>query len=254
VLTSQDPLRITLYPFGWLAEARPMDDNATRFDGLMDNPSPELGVPTPMNPDDYAPPLTCEELLERLSGRPCPAGLDQLLRADPGCRVRDAVANWVYGDQKWKETLFRVARRGLGSNREDDVESVVADAVIDVIQIVSSGGVHTSLKALLRQMVAHRAISWGRPRKNRPLQSLPAQMDFPSYHRDVEYDRERLLQAIERLPPSFREVIDYHYLRELTVEQIASELQVSVGTVKSRLHRSRRDLREMLGGSPDAGL
>jgi RNA polymerase sigma factor (sigma-70 family) len=56
----------------------------------------------------------------------------------------------------------------------------------------------------------------------------------------------RLDQAIEQLPPRFREVIVLRELEELSYEQMAQTLEVPVGTVMSRLARARALLREML--------
>jgi len=56
----------------------------------------------------------------------------------------------------------------------------------------------------------------------------------------------RLDQAIERLPPRFREVIVLRELEELSYEQIAQTMEVPVGTIMSRLSRARAMLRELL--------
>ena len=44
------------------------------------------------------------------------------------------------------------------------------------------------------------------------------------------------------LPRSYRQVIVLHHLLELPVEQVARELGIPTGTVKSRLSRGRRAL------------
>lgn len=45
--------------------------------------------------------------------------------------------------------------------------------------------------------------------------------------------------ALRELPPIYRQALLLHYYRDLSVEQIATELSVPVGTIKSRLHRGR---------------
>jgi RNA polymerase sigma-70 factor (ECF subfamily) len=52
--------------------------------------------------------------------------------------------------------------------------------------------------------------------------------------------------AIDRLSPEERQVIEATHYRGLTHQQVASELGVPVGTVKSRSHRAHRRLAEML--------
>jgi RNA polymerase sigma factor (sigma-70 family) len=56
----------------------------------------------------------------------------------------------------------------------------------------------------------------------------------------------RLDQAIDQLPPRFREVIVLRELEELSYEQIAQTVEVPVGTVMSRLSRARALLRATL--------
>ena len=52
--------------------------------------------------------------------------------------------------------------------------------------------------------------------------------------------------ALRTLPIRHRQVVVLHYLLGLSVEEIARELVVPVGTVKSQLHRARRALARQL--------
>lgn len=56
----------------------------------------------------------------------------------------------------------------------------------------------------------------------------------------------RLRRAIAGLPSSHREILGLHYGASLGVAGIASMLGVPVGTVKSRLHAARNELRTSL--------
>jgi RNA polymerase sigma-70 factor (ECF subfamily) len=57
-------------------------------------------------------------------------------------------------------------------------------------------------------------------------------------------DRQLLHQALEELPPVFREVLVLSELEELTYKEIADVLGVPIGTAMSRLARARHRLRE----------
>lgn len=59
-------------------------------------------------------------------------------------------------------------------------------------------------------------------------------------------DAERLNQAIENLPPIFREVIVLREMEEMSYEQIAAIMALPMGTVMSRLARARGMLRKTL--------
>jgi RNA polymerase sigma-70 factor (ECF subfamily) len=55
-----------------------------------------------------------------------------------------------------------------------------------------------------------------------------------------------LLDAINALPEDYRDVITLHHLEDRRVDEIAEELQIPAGTVKSRLSRARRALHRRL--------
>ena len=54
--------------------------------------------------------------------------------------------------------------------------------------------------------------------------------------------------AISRLPPDQAATIALFYLDDLTVTEVATALDVPMGTVKTRLMHARRKLRALLEG------
>jgi RNA polymerase sigma factor (sigma-70 family) len=54
--------------------------------------------------------------------------------------------------------------------------------------------------------------------------------------------------AVHRLDPGTRDLIHLRYTADLAVDEIAAVLNVPAGTVKSRLHAARAELRAMLQG------
>jgi RNA polymerase sigma-70 factor (ECF subfamily) len=61
--------------------------------------------------------------------------------------------------------------------------------------------------------------------------------------------RPQLASAIARLSPGDRDVLLLFAWADLSYEQIAVALGIPVGTVRSRLSRARRKMREALGGA-----
>ncbi len=59
---------------------------------------------------------------------------------------------------------------------------------------------------------------------------------------------EEILQALERIPKQFREVVLLTDVEEFSYKEVAELLQTPIGTVLSRLHRGRRLLRRQLTG------
>lgn len=67
-------------------------------------------------------------------------------------------------------------------------------------------------------------------------------------------DHALLVAALRQITADQREAIVLHHLCERSVEQVAAETGVAVGTVKARLHRGRAALAAALGtlDTPDA--
>ncbi len=56
----------------------------------------------------------------------------------------------------------------------------------------------------------------------------------------------RLEAAVRRLPPNHREVIQLFHVEQMSYKEIASAMEVPIGTVMTWLHRARARLREAL--------
>jgi RNA polymerase sigma-70 factor, ECF subfamily len=76
---------------------------------------------------------------------------------------------------------------------------------------------------------------------------LGAEVDTPD---DVTVTQEfvdRIALGMEKLSPKHREILILRNVKNLSYEEIADILQLSVGTVKSRIARARESLRSKLG-------
>ena len=73
--------------------------------------------------------------------------------------------------------------------------------------------------------------------RHRPPAHIPA----------ISSDRVDLHRAMSQLPSRHREVLVLHYVAELPLEEVAGQLRLPLGTVKSRLNRARKALAERLG-------
>ena len=55
-----------------------------------------------------------------------------------------------------------------------------------------------------------------------------------------------LITFIEELPPSYREVAEMRFIRDYAYEDIAEDLSIPLGTVKTRINRARKMLFNMV--------
>jgi RNA polymerase sigma-70 factor (ECF subfamily) len=93
-----------------------------------------------------------------------------------------------------------------------------------------------------------------RKKKRRPIAPLPDEVDrwdlAKSESADEVYDRitlgDDIQKALLELPMEFREAVVLCDVIGLSYEEIAQAAAVPIGTVRSRIHRGRKMLREQL--------
>jgi RNA polymerase sigma-70 factor (sigma-E family) len=84
-------------------------------------------------------------------------------------------------------------------------------------------------------------------RERRELTAAGQPATVPALLDDTVADRDRLVQALRRLPYGQRAVIVLRYWHQLSEQETAQVLGNSVGTVKSQTSRALARLREELG-------
>ena len=61
-----------------------------------------------------------------------------------------------------------------------------------------------------------------------------------------------LRQIVDQLKPKYRALVKLRYFKEMTYDEIATTLEIPIGTVKAQLHRSREQLFKIMSGIKDA--
>jgi RNA polymerase sigma factor (sigma-70 family) len=147
---------------------------------------------------------------------------------------------------RWHEPLWRYLRR---LSRTDDMASDLAqDTWLRVLRGIASLRDPARLRPWLFGIARHVAMDRLRAQYAAPAPSDFAIEDAAAPEPDVNLEAEfaTLDASIDELPVIEREIVTLFYLRELSLEQIAMLVDVPVGTVKSRLFRARRILRDQL--------
>jgi len=74
---------------------------------------------------------------------------------------------------------------------------------------------------------------------------MHAMLADPAERLMERFDGELVESALDRLPEEYRAVAILYFINDLSYDDIATSLEIPIGTVRSRLHRARR----MLQGS-----
>jgi RNA polymerase sigma-70 factor (ECF subfamily) len=138
----------------------------------------------------------------------------------------------------------------------DAVEDVVHEAFVKAWYRIGSFKGDSGLYTWLYRVAINAAKDHGKRRRRRPAlaledigptgQALPSPGEPGLETLERREARRRVRVAIASLPPKFRAVIVLREIEGLRYEEIASILDISQGTVESRLFRARRRLRERL--------
>jgi RNA polymerase sigma-70 factor (ECF subfamily) len=156
------------------------------------------------------------------------------------------VSDWDAIVRNHGPMVFGTAWRILGhaADTEDVVQEVFLEAhrLQDGVAVRNWGG-------LLRRLATFRALDRLRQRKHTcPLDhELPVGPDDEPEAAAIGRElAERLRQAVAQLPEREGTVFCLRYFDELTYQQIASSLDITVGAVGQALHKARTKLETMV--------
>ena len=187
--------------------------------------------------------------------------LDQLLvdRFKNG----DATAFDEMVERYW-DRIFSMVNQLLRNSQ--DAEEVTQDAFIrahkGLVNFRGESAFSTWLYQIATNLARNRYWYWWRRKRDKSVsfdapmgpdndttlaEMIPAEVETPD---DITVTREfvtRIGKGMERLGAKHREILILRNIKNLSYEEIAAILGISVGTVKSRIARARESLRSKLG-------
>ena len=107
----------------------------------------------------------------------------------------------------------------------------------------------------LYRLTTNAAIDWlRREKRHRGMDDvteleLPDDGPSPQDQAEQAEAQQAVRRALSRLSEEHRQVLLLRYMQELDYAEIAAALEISEGTVKSRISRAKMRLRELLDGS-----
>jgi RNA polymerase sigma-70 factor (ECF subfamily) len=156
--------------------------------------------------------------------------------------------------------MLAVARRFMGS--EDDAREAVQEAFVSAFKAMDRFEGDSRLSTWLHRIVVNACLMKLRTRRRKPEESIDdllprfaesGHLDVPGAGWEgadtlIERGETRILvrEAIERLPDAYRTVLLLRDIEDFDTEQTAEALGLSKAAVKTRLHRARQALRQLL--------
>jgi len=146
---------------------------------------------------------------------------------------------------------------------EEDRRDLVQATLVQVLRRLGSFRGDSSFSTWLFRVTANEALMLMRSQRRHrarlveglsleELAALPAAREDATRRPDadvVQAERDQHVQsALAELPDGYRDVVALHYHQGLGLEEIATERELTESAVRSRLHRARARLRELLAG------
>jgi RNA polymerase sigma-70 factor (ECF subfamily) len=166
--------------------------------------------------------------------------------------------------QRYQQPVYSLVCRLL--NDPSDAPDIVQEVFLKVFRNIGAFRGNSSLKTWIYRIAVNEAYNHRRwfCRHQRQEVALGSEEGTPNYigcmtdtgrspfDQASDHETRALVeQALEKLNPKFRAAVVLRDIEDLSYEDIATVLDVSLGTVKSRIMRGREALRKILEGRLD---
>jgi len=139
---------------------------------------------------------------------------------------------------KYNESLFFTAKSIL--RNDTDAEDAVCSAVLKAYENFSQLREIKYFKTWITRIVINEAYMICRKNKNTDsLEDITVEPSYSEHHDDT-------WELVNSLEDEFRTVLIMFYYNDMSINEIAENLNIAAGTVKSRLSRGRKMLKEIL--------
>lgn len=169
---------------------------------------------------------------------------------------------------RYEQPVYGMVYRLLGN--QSDASDVVQEVFLKIFRGVASFREQSSLRTWIYRIAvneAHNHRRWfarhcrhevsmtdGCAEHGNTLEYTPDRGLSP-FEQTLESEHRTLIEhALTRINPTFQTAVVLRDIQNLSYEEIAEILQVSLGTVKSRILRGREALRRELTHRPESGL
>lgn len=138
--------------------------------------------------------------------------------------------------------LYRLAF-SYARNREAALD-IVQDTVVQAISHAQALRDREAVKPWVYRILVNESLAY--LRRNKKIVFLDEYPERPAAQEDIGAKID-IYRAVERLEPKMRTVIVLRYFEDMKLEEIAKVTGANLNTVKARLYRALKRLRETLG-------
>jgi RNA polymerase sigma-70 factor (ECF subfamily) len=171
------------------------------------------------------------------------------------------LAAWQGGDARAGETLFvrhfRAVYRFFETKYPTEADELVQATFLACVGAKARFHEDSSFRAYLFTVARHELYRVIRERHramdniNFEISSIAELAATPGTRMDDRRDRVRLLAALQSLPVDVQMLLELHYWQGVSIGELAAIFESKEVTIRSRLHRARAALRELMAREPE---
>lgn len=178
--------------------------------------------------------------------------------------IIDSILNGNINDfskiqKKYRRTVFAIIRRMVRT--EEDVEDLVQETFIKAFNALSTYDRKFNFSSWLLKIASNGSIDFLRKRKMETISisqggdtseendfyfEIPDDSLLPDAEIITKQQMEILNTSIGKLPVNYQKIIELRFIQELDYSEIASLLNIPLGTVKALLFRARKLLQLLI--------
>lgn len=141
--------------------------------------------------------------------------------------------------QRWQKRLWKYAYNMTGDT--EAAWDITQESWLGIIKGLRKLQDPASFKAWAYRITTNKSIDW--IKKNRTIKRIGLDETQNNQHKD-EKDA-GIKELLEKLDIKKKAVLNLFYFEQLSVLEIGITLKIPKGTVKSRLHSARKELKEL---------
>lgn len=157
---------------------------------------------------------------------------------------------------KWQDRIYTFCYRQLGETTL--AEEATQDVFVKVYTSIHNFRKEAKFSTWLYRIATNHCINLNNRHHRRQrnqhqsfdeMHNQPAEQNTPLQQLERKDFEQQLQQALHLLPEEHRILLILRDIQDCSYEEIAEITQLNVGTIKSRIHRGRNNLRQILTGA-----
>ncbi len=174
--------------------------------------------------------------------------VDEAARIAAAADGETAAREWLV--RRWTPSVYRFARKML--RNEEDARDAAQETLVKVLRNMHRYDRNRSFSSWLFGIARNTCIDEHRRRKRRAYEPPGEIVDTspsPLQELRTKQREHQVREALQQIPPMYREVLVLYHFEHLKYAEIADTLELPLGTVMNRIFRARRKLEAVYGSA-----